>query len=577
MSTSTDPSSWPAPPVPADEARRLAALLSCGVLDSPAESGFDDLATLAAEICGTPMATVSLVDESRQWFKSKLGLEVSETPRNVAFCAVAILSDEPLIVNDTHRDERFEEHPLVVGEPHLRFYAGIPLKLHTGERVGSFCVLDTQPHELTDVQLERLHMLARQAVNQLELRRAVARTETFEPQARKLQLELRRALDEAESASVAKTTFLRNISHEFRTPLTTVLGYAELLAETELDAEQTDFLRRLLANGKRLRAMIDDTLDVAELETGNIEFSYEAVDLRRLIFDVAYMFELDAREANLDLEILADPSANWEVLTDRRRVRQIIANLVCNAIKFTESGGVRIALERTVHNPPLIRVSVRDTGVGIQPDALDLLFQPFAQADGSLTRRREGAGIGLAIARRLADRLTGQVSATSTPGAGSTFVLDLPREAALTAAELDSLKSQRAHASGRLDDVRILLAEDSEDNQRLIAHLLQSAGATVDTAPDGRAAVTAASVAMREEHPYDLIIMDVQMPNMDGLEATRTIRALGWNGPITALSAHDTKDDQHRSIDAGCDWHATKPISKKQLVALCHSLTNRAA
>jgi Amt family ammonium transporter len=266
------------------------------------------------------------------------------------------------------------------------------------------------------------------------------------------------------------------------------------------------------------------------------------------------------------------------IQSDPTRLRQVLLNLVGNAIKFTDTGEVRLvaSLEQTEDHSALLQIQVIDTGIGMSEELVGRLFNPFTQADSSTSRRFGGTGLGLTISQRLAHLLGGSISVRSTVGEGSVFtvrvptgsldgvgVSESPREAEFQPREV---KPQQAGEGGVLQGCRVLLAEDGPDNQRLIAFLLKTAGAEVIVADDGRIAVDAAMKAQREGKPFDVVLMDIQMPFMDGYEATKKLRAEGWSTPIIALTAHALKEDRQKCLDAGCDDYAAKPIDRQTLV-----------
>ncbi len=404
------------------------------------------------------------------------------------------------------------------------------------------------------------------------------------------------ALHRAEAAGRARSAFLASMSHELRTPLTSILGYAELLRE-DAPAGGTGRMgaETILRNGRHLLSIIDDVLDLSRIEVGRLQTEAGPVEIGGIIRDILETLGPRAAEKDLGLEVeLAGPLPRL-VVTDAVRLRQVLLNLVGNAVKFTDAGDVRIRLAAPVDEAGVrrLRIAVRDTGPGIPPDVQQRLFQPFERADDAMNRRHGGAGLGLAISRRLARMLGGDVRVRSRSGRGSTFILDVPAgdppgaasgPPVRTVAELLAECPRPSEASvssppeppeagdGALRGRRILLAEDGPDNQRLIGHHLRRAGAIVDTAADGAEAVDMVRNALEAAVRYDLVVMDMQMPVMDGYEATRTLRAAGCGLPVLALTAHAMRGDRDRCLEAGCSDYATKPIDRHRLVAQCAAL-----
>ncbi len=377
----------------------------------------------------------------------------------------------------------------------------------------------------------------------------------------------------AEDASQAKSAFLANMSHEIRTPLTAILGFADMLCESSQTAsDRLNCVSALRRNGEHLLSLISDILDVSKIEAGKFTCESAPCRLHNLIADVVSMMRLRADNQGMTLAAEYLTPLPETILTDEPRLRQALVNLVGNAIKFTERGGVRIQLSLLPlwRATPAIQISVIDTGIGIDSATLAGLFRPFVQGDASTNRKYGGTGLGLAITRHIAGMLGGELTARSEVGRGSTFTLILPT------GPLDGIKMlqrpseavlDRAHptasvAPDALRGRRILLAEDGADNVRIIGTILRVAGAEVAVAENGRLAVERATAER-----FDLILMDMQMPEMDGYQAARQLRAQGLTTPILALTAHALSSDRQRCLQAGCDEYLTKPVDRAKLIA----------
>lgn len=395
--------------------------------------------------------------------------------------------------------------------------------------------------------------------------------------------ELAKAKDEAEAAARVKSQFLANMSHELRTPLTAILGYADLLSdEGDLARAQLSGLETLeiiRSNGRHLQELIDDILNLSKIDAGYMTLEKLQVSPLDLAQDVLRLMNLRAGEKGLTLRCEAHYPIPASVATDALRVRQVLVNLVGNAIKFTELGGVTLTLGYDSEAGQL-RFAVADTGIGIHPDQMERLFTPFSQADSSMSRRYGGTGLGLSISQRLARMLRGDIHVESQPGIGSTFTFSIAVE--LSANSLMLTGPEPTQRASTLPEIvvsppglgpqlsgRILLAEDVPANQKLISFLLQKNGASVEVVENGRLAVEHALAAQRTSREYDLILMDISMPEMDGYTATSTLRGAGYQGRIIALTAHATEEDRQRCLDSGFDGFATKPIQKDQLIAAC--------
>lgn len=388
--------------------------------------------------------------------------------------------------------------------------------------------------------------------------------------------ELEAARMQAEAANDAKSEFLANMSHEVRTPMAAILGYAELLQRGDFDADEGgEALRALRRNGEQLVAILDDVLDLSKIEAGELRIDQRSVDVRQVIDDVCALHAVTAQDAGLELVVEhADPTpSSFE--TDPVRLRQIISNLVSNAIKFTPSGSiqVRTTFGQEVDGVVELCIAVSDTGVGLDETQAERVFDSFTQVDSSSTRRHGGTGLGLAISRRLARLMGGDVDVASRPGSGSTFVARIRGAVVERGLELDvdapaAAMPETGGSDTRrpLANMRVLLAEDGPDNQRLISLLLERAGATVDVVSNGREALEYLAHRRGSDAYPDVVLMDMQMPEVDGYEATRQLRARGEAVAVLALTAHAMQGDRERCLEAGCDDYVTKPIDRRLLI-----------
>lgn len=393
--------------------------------------------------------------------------------------------------------------------------------------------------------------------------------------------ELRRAHELVQQASRSKSEFLANMSHEIRTPMTAILGYADLLlTETNWNTtDRSEALHAIRRNGEHLLTIINDILDLSKIEAGRITLETISCDLRLLVQEVASSFQIRVVEKCLQMVVEFGEEVPTFVRTDPTRLRQILINLIGNAIKFTEVGTIRIRVHGEATDTPerRLRFEVIDTGIGIDSGRLEDLFLPFTQLDARTTRKFGGTGLGLTISRRLAEILGGSLNATSERGFGSTFVatirfdsvVDAPHDSGRkTGPELNhSLKATPSQpALPRLDGCRILLAEDGVDNQRLITFLLQRAGASLVIADNGQRAVEIVQSSREQGQHIDLILMDMQMPELDGYSATRYLRQQGDARPIIALTANAMIEDRQICLDAGCSDYISKPIERAILL-----------
>jgi PAS domain S-box-containing protein len=681
------------------EQRRLAALWSLNILDTADEPGFNDLVAEVSETCNTPISLISLVDSDRQWFKARVGLDVTQTPRDIAFCNQAIKASAVFVVEDAARDPRFVGNPLVTEDPGIRAYAGAPLTTHDGLRVGTLCAIDTRPRVWTPRELRALERLSRVAMMLIEarvstqvagahaqnleaLRRGDQQYRTIiaamregvvlqdrssvivesnthaarllglthdqllgrgsmdprwsivdadgaplpaelQPSMQCLQsgkpvldfilgvnlpegnrrwltvnalpifegddpvpaktlttfaditqlklqeVQLIEAAAEAERASAAKSTFLANVSHEIRTPLNGVISLARALSRQPMAERQREMVDIIVHSGETLERILNDLLDIAKIEASRMELEIAPFDLRSEIQICTDLMRLKADGKGVGFEVEFAPGTDGHFLGDALRLRQVVANLTSNAIKFTDRGTVRVLVEVQAPLPlgadRLLTVTVEDTGIGLAPDVLPRLFERFVQGDDTVTRRFGGTGLGLAICRNLITLMGGEIDAEPRPQGGSRFFFTIPlRQAELPAAtspvartEPQSPLAERA--------LRILLVEDHPVNRRVVELLMEPLQVTLDQAENG-----VEGLELFRQGQFDLVLMDMQMPVMDGLSATLEIRA--WEAregrrptPIVMMTANASSDHRRQALAVGADGFITKPVTPESL------------
>jgi PAS domain S-box-containing protein len=676
------------------EADRLEALRACAIIDTQPETDFDDLVAVASVVADAPQACIAFVDQARWWVKAWVGQMPRELPRESVLCHELITTAEPLVVDDVRADPRFALHPALEADPHLRFYAALPLVIDGCLAVGVLCVADRKPRSLRPSQLAALQRVARQIVRLVSFRRhattlaeahealaigeaqyrlladtatdaivtvddsgrilfanpaverlfgympeelvgeplsmlaperdrprheavfdgvragryqvsvSAARLSGLRKDGREIALELScgegraghqrfftgilrdvsdrhaveqaliQAREQAVEGSRLKSEFLASMSHEIRTPMNGVTGMLELLLEESLTDQQRKRVTVALGSAQALLTIINDILDLSKIEAGKLDLVPAWTDMRALVDDVVGLLRPLAADKGLQVEGSCAADVPVRVLADGGRLRQVLMNLTGNAVKFTDEGGVSIAVSITSAARDRVRLhcSVADTGIGIPAAQIPLMFEQFTQLEGAATRRANGTGLGLSICRKLIDLMGGTIQVTSEPGRGSRFWFEIDVPCAGQERMPAPAAPQAAADMSRARGARVLLVEDNPVNRQFALAVLKSVGAAVTVAVDGSEAVRMAAAG---EH--DLILMDCQMPVMDGYEATRRIRAAGITTPVIALTANAMEGDRDRCAAAGMDDYLAKPIRPDTLRAAVAANVRRLA
>lgn len=668
-----------------NDINRIKSLLAYAVIDTPSEEFYDTLNSLVSTICNTPISLISFIDDERQWYKSKIGMDVEELPVEDTICQYTLLEDDILEIPDTLQDGRLINNPHVQIENGIRFYAGISLRAEDGYAIGSVCAADFKPQHLTDMQKQALRDIAKMIMIHLEAKRRNEEMEgelqhvlqeKIEVSERQIQLQEKvynnlfeaisqsnaiiefskdgtilnlnshfaemmgytveeligqkhtifltetlnesndliwqklisgkpysgkfkrkskdgttiwvrssyspvidlegeitkitnisiditndvLAIDALEELSRQKDNFLANISHELRSPIHAILGFTDLLIEEEGDQKKQKQLQSIKTAGDNLLHLVNGILDLSKIEAGLFQFDRIRFHLTDTIENVFSVLGVKAAQKRLRFNYEIAPEIPAFLTGDPHRLTQVLINLLDNALKFTSEGAIKLTVSADWKGLSKVALTfvVSDTGIGIPEDKLESIFGRFTQAEENTIRKYGGTGLGLNICKLLVEKQGGTISVSSKSGEYTHFTFELLFEVPKEQEQVET-----PSASADYSDLRgkILMCEDNEANSMLAQQLFGSTGIELDIAKNGKA-----GVELFQQKTYDLVLMDIQMPEMDGYQATEYIRReLSSNIPIIALTAHSVSKEKEKCLAAGMNDYLPKPFKKAEL------------
>lgn len=538
---------------PQEEAR-LRALEKYPFELETAEKQFDDITELAAMICNKPTAYISIVELDKQRFKAKVGIDLNETMRDISFCQYTIRRDEVLEIEDATQHELFAANPLVLGDPHIRFYAGAPLITPDGYRLGTLSVTDTKPGKLTRHQRQALVQLSKLVTELFEIKRR--------------EKENLQARQRAEEAVRTKAGFLASMSHEIRTPLSGIMGITSMLAQDNPAAHQLDYLDTLKTSALNLLEFMNDVLDFSKLDAGLVHFENIPFSVTDVFASLQKQYKQRAAAKSLELSFTADHTIPENLSGDSFRLTEILGHLTREAIHTVTEGAIHIHATRVEQTAStvIIRFQLQDTrqqaSVAQSQGLLGIEQRSVTNATSQL--------IAMMTVRRLLELMGTTVQLNSQPAIGTTLTFDLIFSLFAQKTNVTPTIRMATESSAPLGSYRILMAEDNPVNALIAKKIIQQWGPVVDTVENGVQALEKI-----QEHAYDIILMDLEMPQMGGLEATRRIREAGGHHahvPIVALTASVSDISQSEALAAGMNDYIVKPFNPEELLTTLKKL-----
>ena len=548
------------------ENERIDALRELHILDTANEEEFDELVEVASKICNAPISLITLVDADRQWFKAQMGLNLGQTDLQKSVCSHAILRDETLIINDTLLDARTIDNPLVHNEVNMRFYAGVPLRLDNELPIGTLCILDTTPRQLTADQQRALEVLGRQVMTRITLRKALHKERELKLQIEQQRNKLLYANNRLKKADENKNLFLAMLSHELRNPLSAINYGLAALESNDGHAELQKTLPMMNRQCSHLTRLLDDLLEISRISRGTITLKRKIISLAPILDEAVHTLSKEALAKQIDISV-ANIDTSFYVDADETRLLQVLVNLLHNAIRYTPSGG-RVTIKATIE-AEMANIVVEDTGQGISKQDLKKIFGFFVQLDNSARPMNNGQGLGLALVNELVSLHGGTVNVHSDgPGKGSVFQIQLPLA---TSTPTENRQSDAAPTAKSTKVLEVLITDDNQDVTKALGRVFKRRGHRVRLASSGAETLE----AYREKTP-DVIMIDIGLPDISGLEIARQLRRQHDNTALLLIAStgYGQAKDKALSKQAGFDHHLTKPFNLAQLTTIIDDFCN---
>jgi len=537
-------------PLPKNEAARLSALKGLEILDTPEEEMFDEITKLASMICDAPISLVSLIDETRQWFKSHHGLKARETPRSLAFCSHAILGDELFVIPNAKRDNRFKNNPLVNGDPNVIFYAGIPLALDDQIKLGTLCVIDNKPRELNEEQLQMLRLLGKQTVRLLQMRK----------DRDKLEIEKR----SAERANAAKRDFIAAISHDIRNPLNSLLGMSEMIREQPIPESIHHYVDHIKNAGEVILNLVNDTIELSRLEENASVLNNEWFHLSQCLEVYHNFFKQETKRKKIEFQLKNEISETVYLLSDKRKLEKIIWNLTANAVKFTHHGSVdcHVYLETKADENANLIIEIKDTGPGISPEIKDRLFQKYNEfvPEGC---EISGSGLGLSIVKLSLEEMNGEINVESKVGEGSTFKVKIPtvwKREELSPGQKNLTNHNDSYLPQFSSRKKVLIADDNELNRKVLKNYLKPLPFDIVEANNG---IETERILGSDQ--FDIAFLDIEMPGKHGTEIAKSLSSEKTRPILFACTGLCMPEEKEHILNSGFEYFMPKPYLKEEL------------